>query len=77
MLVDVEDPVVGTLKLVGNPLKIEPGLPRPSKRIPGLGEHTASVLAELAHVTDDELAELRAAGAVGPFRGSDAGVAAR
>jgi formyl-CoA transferase len=47
MLIEVEDPAVGPVRVVGNPIKLD-GVPAPSgRRIPRLGEHTADVLDEL------------------------------
>jgi crotonobetainyl-CoA:carnitine CoA-transferase CaiB-like acyl-CoA transferase len=36
--------------------------------VPGIGEHTASDLAELLGMSDEELAELDRAGVIGPQR---------
>ena len=60
MLVEVDDPVVGRYRALGNPIKM-PGLPDPPNRpAPALGEHTDQVLARLAGLTPEEIAELRA-----------------
>ena len=57
MVVDMQHPDYGTIKVVGNPVKLE-GTPA-SMRVPPprLGEHTHAVLAELGF-TKDELAAL-------------------
>jgi CoA:oxalate CoA-transferase len=65
MLVDVVDPVLGTVKVVGNPIKIAPRGPRPRTAIPRLGEHTESVLRDIAGVSHDELTALRESGVIG------------
>jgi CoA:oxalate CoA-transferase len=70
MLVDVEDPVAGSLKLVGNPIKLDGAAPPESRRIPALGEHTDTVLADLLGLAPDAIGELAAAGAFGTARGS-------
>ena len=47
MLVVAEDPVVGAVRVVGNPIKVEGFTTPRALRIPALGEHTAEVLAAL------------------------------
>jgi crotonobetainyl-CoA:carnitine CoA-transferase CaiB-like acyl-CoA transferase len=49
MLVEAEDPALGTVKVVGNPIKIEGFTEPQATRIPALGEHTESVLASLSN----------------------------
>jgi crotonobetainyl-CoA:carnitine CoA-transferase CaiB-like acyl-CoA transferase len=59
-----EDPVAGTVKVVGVPVKFSDtpgGIHRPPPR---LGEHTEEVLREFAGITDEELETLRAEGAI-------------
>jgi CoA:oxalate CoA-transferase len=64
MLVDVDDPVVGRVTVVGNPIKLD-GEGRAPGRIPRLGEHTDEVLRELGGFAEAELEALRASGAIG------------
>ncbi|MDX1648921.1 MAG: CoA transferase [Myxococcota bacterium] len=52
--------------VVGNPVKMSRTAEGPVSGFPGLGEHTDEVLRELLALSDDELARLRAAGAIGP-----------
>ncbi len=47
MLVDVELPGYGAFPVVASPIKLSGDPTPPSARVPLLGEHTASVLAEL------------------------------
>lgn len=64
MLTDVEVPVLGRRRLVGNPIKLD-GATRHevAPRVPKLGEHTDEVLAGLG-CSSDEIAELRRVGAL-------------
>jgi len=64
MVVDVDDPVAGHVKIAGNPIKMsgfEDETTRP--RVPELGEHTTEVLTSLGFTTE-EIAGLQADGAV-------------
>jgi crotonobetainyl-CoA:carnitine CoA-transferase CaiB-like acyl-CoA transferase len=64
-LVDCEHPVAGTVKVVGPPARLSetPGSVRTAA--PLLGEHTDHVLRERLGLGADELARLRAVGAIG------------
>lgn len=63
-LIDVPDPILGTVKLVGPPFKLS-GNPEPIARAaPRLGEHTRDVLHEVLGYSDDEVASLREEGVV-------------
>ncbi|MFE7928159.1 CaiB/BaiF CoA transferase family protein [Streptomyces sp. NPDC057456] len=64
MLVEVEDPVSGRLPLLANPIRFTATPVEGYTAPPALGEHTAEVLADLAGVTDHQLAGLRARGVV-------------
>ncbi|MHB8765762.1 MAG: CaiB/BaiF CoA transferase family protein, partial [Deferrisomatales bacterium] len=63
MIVEVEHPAAGPLKMAGCPIKLgSPGrAPSPSPR---LGEHTGEVLGRLLGLDEEELDRLRAAGAI-------------
>ena len=69
MVVEVEHPVAGTLKMLGSPLKLSaqppPTSPTPYIRRPPpvLGEHTDEILAEAGY-TAVQITELREAGVV-------------
>ncbi len=64
MIVEVEHPDVGTVRLPGNPIKMSGETPRPSTPAPGLGQHTDAVLGRLLQLRQDEIAALREAGAI-------------
>ncbi len=54
MVVDVDDPVAGRVKIAGNPIKMSSLPDEPTRpRIPELGEHTHEVLAALGYSQDD------------------------
>ncbi|HKJ84545.1 MAG TPA: CoA transferase, partial [Spirochaetia bacterium] len=64
MVVDVDDPIAGRVKIAGNPIKMsgfQDETTRP--RVPELGEHTEEVLSSLGFTTE-EIAALQADGAV-------------
>ena len=64
MLVTCEHPKCGTVKMIGDPVKLTP---RPAPRIsppPLLGEHTAQILGELLGYDAARVAELKAKGVV-------------
>lgn len=51
MLVDVEHPIAGTMKLVGNPVKLSSTPPIIEKRSPLLGEHTEEVIGGIEKIS--------------------------
>jgi len=63
MAVDVEHPTLGRMKALGSPIKMSGTPANPRRRAPLLGEHTEAVLMEYGF-SADEIASLRAAGAV-------------
>ncbi|MBB4682675.1 CaiB/BaiF CoA transferase family protein [Amycolatopsis jiangsuensis] len=64
MIVDVEYPEFGELRMFGSPIKLGATPARPRGLAPRVGEHTATVLRTLADVDEQGLADLRASGAV-------------
>lgn len=64
MVVEVPLPSGGAVRMPGNPIKLSDTAPAACTAPPRLGEHTASVLAELLRYDDRRIAGLCAAGAV-------------
>jgi formyl-CoA transferase/CoA:oxalate CoA-transferase len=65
MILEFEYPGAGTYRAVGSPIKLGADPSPPVRRPPLLGEHTDAVLAELAGLTEEEIAALRDRGTVG------------
>ncbi len=65
MIVDLEDPKIGTVKVAGNPIKMSQ-VPETGKRgaIPDVGQHTRSVLQEWLGLSPDEIDALHEKGVV-------------
>ena len=63
MLVEIEDPELGTLKNIGIPVKLSQTPGRIRRRAPDLGEHTREVLLEAGY-TGDEVSRLLESGVV-------------
>jgi CoA:oxalate CoA-transferase len=63
-LIDVPDPVLGTVRLVGPPFKLSGDLEPVRKPAPLLGEHSAEILRERFGYTDENVSELREKGVV-------------
>ncbi len=71
MVVEFEQPELGTVRQLGAPIKLSRTPARPAAPAPALGEHTAEVLREAGYA-DGEVRELLEAGAVaGPTAGSE------
>ena len=64
MVHEVDDGRGGTLKLAGVPLNMSGTPPQPGGRPPDLGEHTASVLRDDLGYSPEEIASMRAEGAI-------------
>jgi CoA:oxalate CoA-transferase len=63
-LIDVPDPVLGSVKLVGPPFKMS-GNPEPVARAaPRLGEHTAEILREALGYSEERVSQLQEEGAL-------------
>jgi crotonobetainyl-CoA:carnitine CoA-transferase CaiB-like acyl-CoA transferase len=66
MLIEVPIPGRDPMLLCGNPIKLSNAPEGPVTSFPGLGEHTDAVLREVLELDDEEIAQLRASGTVGP-----------
>lgn len=64
MTVEMEQPGLGMIKLMGNPIKMSETRPSPKGPAPGLGEDNRSVLAELLGLSEAELERLRQEGVI-------------
>ena len=63
-LIDVPDPILGSVRLVGPPFKLS-GDPRPlTGAAPLLGEHTAEILREMLGYSEEQVSRLQAEGVV-------------
>lgn len=62
-LIDVPDPVLGTVKLVGPPFKLSANPEPIARAAPRLGEHTSEILGALGY-SDEEVARLQEEGVV-------------
>ena len=62
-MIDVDDPGVGPIKLVGNPIKLSESKPVTDIPSPLLGEHTEETLAEIEY-SKEEIAALKEEGVV-------------
>jgi crotonobetainyl-CoA:carnitine CoA-transferase CaiB-like acyl-CoA transferase len=64
MIVEYDHPQVGRVRLPGNPIKMSGMAGTISKPAPRIGEHTDAVLGELLNLSEAQIADLRARGAV-------------
>lgn len=65
MLVSAVDSVVGEVKVVGNPIKLDGHPEGAAVAIPALGEHTAEVLSTVLNMDRDEIMALQKGNAIG------------
>jgi crotonobetainyl-CoA:carnitine CoA-transferase CaiB-like acyl-CoA transferase len=64
MILAIEDPAWGDIRLAGNPIKSSAMGPTPTAPAPALGEHTRRLLGDLLGLGDEELDALGEQGVV-------------
>jgi len=64
MVVEIDQPHVGKVKIVGSPIKITPSTCKVRGPAPLLGQHTRDVLKEILHLHDEEIEKLRQEGVI-------------
>jgi formyl-CoA transferase len=64
MVIEVEHPSAGSIKMVASPMKIPTASPEVRLPPPMLGEHSEQILHELLGMDDQSVAELREAGVI-------------
>jgi len=64
MLLSLDDPVAGQVKVVGNAIKLSEAPDAPAEPPPQLGQHTEQLLSKLLGMSGAELARLRQAGVI-------------
>lgn len=60
MFVEVDHPVIGPMKVNGNPIKLMDMMPRINCPAPTLGQDNESILKEMAGITEEEFRQLQA-----------------
>jgi alpha-methylacyl-CoA racemase len=73
MVVDVDQPGIGTVRLLGQPVKLSRTPGDDTRPAPALGEHTEEVLAEAGLPPEEIAALIESGGAAGPNREATAG----
>jgi len=64
MLVEVNHPKAGKIKLVGIPVKYSEGTATIRRPPPLLGEHTREILGEILNYDDGRIEELKSSGVI-------------
>jgi crotonobetainyl-CoA:carnitine CoA-transferase CaiB-like acyl-CoA transferase len=65
MIVPLDHPIAGHVRVLGNPMKLSETSPAIRTPPPSLGQHTAAILQNEVGLSDDQVASLRTAGAIG------------
>ena len=72
MVVELEQPGLGTIRQLGVPVKMSRTPGDPTRPAPAFGEHTREVLAEAGYSEDEVAAMLESGAAAGPSADSAA-----
>ena len=64
MLVEVEHPVIGPLKIIGNPVKLMDTMPQIKKPSPTLGQHNADIYKGMLGISDTQMEQYLAEGVI-------------
>ncbi len=70
MVVEVDQPEIGPVRLLGNPIKLSRTPGDPSRPAPAFGEHTEEVLREAGYSAEEVVALLESGAAAGPVADS-------
>ena len=58
MFIDIEHPIIGKMKVNGNPIKMMETMPKIYKPSPVLGQHNKEILCEMLDMTEADVSEL-------------------
>ena len=72
MVVEVEQPELGTVRQLGHPVKLSRTPADPTRPAPAFGEHTEEVLREAGYSAAEVAAMLESGAAAGPSADSSA-----
>lgn len=62
MFVDIEHPVIGKMKVNGNPIKLMDTMPSIRRAAPTLGQHNREILGGLLGLSDEDIQRCEAEG---------------
>lgn len=69
MIVEVADKTIGNVKVAGNPIKMTSIPEEPTRpAAPEIGAHSAKILTELLHLSQEEIADLKAKGVISNYK---------
>jgi len=64
MIIEMAHPIIGSVKLLGSPIKMSETNPQPRGLAPELGEHTEEILREMLGMRGEEIKSLRRKGII-------------